>query len=189
MPTGYWKDFVKKQPNAQVSNPALAGMNQSPSQTLISEMSSPITIESGLNAPWYQQAFNRMRGNIQTGTKTNLAQMNKYTGGKGFRPGESGMADTLMAGVARQGSERLAGAASGLAEFQTKEGFDQRLSVENLNLQRRLGAGGLAMRGEESAMDRLQREQELRVQEELARWQPYWSQVGSSYNNPFAYGG
>ncbi len=187
MPTGYWKDFIKKQP--QVSNPTLAGMNQSPSQTFISEMAQPIEIESGLNAPWYQQAFNRLRGNIQTGTKLNLAQMRKYTGGKGFRPGASGMADTLMAGVAREGSQRLTGAASGLAEMQTREGFNQKLSVEQLNLQRRLGAGGLAMQGEESAMDRLMREQELRVQEELARWQPYWSQVGSSYNNPFAYGG
>lgn len=190
MPTGYWRDFIQQQQNqGQVSNPALAGLNQSPSQTFISEMQQPIDIPTGLNAPWYQQAFNRMRGQIQTGTRANLAQIQQFTGGRGFRTGESGMADTLIGREARAGSQRLAGASAGLAESQLERGFGQRLSLEQLNLQRRLGAGGLAMQGEESAMDRLMQQQQLRVQEELARWQPYWAGATGAYNNPFAYGG
>jgi hypothetical protein len=191
MPTGYWKDFIQQQqqPQGGVQNLALQSINQSPYQNLIGELQDPINIETGLTAPWYQQAFNRMRGQIQTGTKTNLEQMQKYTGGRGFRPGESGMADTLMGGVARQGAERLASGSGELAAHQLERGFGQKLSLEQLNLQRKLGGAGLALEGEEGALNRMMQMYGLQTQEELARWQPYWAGISGSYDNPFTYGG
>ena len=47
------------------------------------------------------------RGQIQGGTRTAMEQARESMGGRGFRAGESGLADTTIAQIATQGASRL----------------------------------------------------------------------------------
>ena len=108
----------------------------------------------------YQQAmYNLARGQIQGQTRTEAEQMKGLMGGRGFRAGESGIADTAIGNILRGGSERL-GAQSrgmGLAGMQMKYGQEQ----DQMNMMMRLLSGQQAS--------------------QQGQWQPYWSGMTQAY--------
>lgn len=141
-------------------------MGQTPYAGFLQSLTQPIEYKGRA-----EERYRTARGQIQAGTKTQMGQMEKYMGGRGFRGGESGIADVAMGRIARGGAERLSAASQQIAE--SEAGRAQ--GYAGLNLQRMLGAGGLALTGEEGAMDRLMQYYGGRQAGERAEWQPYWS--------------
>lgn len=117
-----------------------------------------------------QQRFNLARGQIQAGTKMQMGQMEKYMGGKGFRGGESGIADTAMGRIARGGAERMGQVTGQIAESEAERGY----GYAGLNLQRQLGGGQMALAGEEGALNRMMQYYGGQQQAEQRQWQPWW---------------
>jgi len=151
------------------------------------------------------------RRQIQGGTKAAMEQAKSAMGGRGFRAGESGIADSAMASIASQGAERLGASATEQALAETQRVDQLRANQAGLNLQRATGAGqigvGFAQAGAqrtaaklsaETAANRLAwdrerfTEYEMPYQEEQDAWsrlmQLYGSQVGGQDNAWGEYG-
>lgn len=159
-----------EQPGGLTPTPTGSGiqptMGQTPYAGFLKSLAQPIEYEDRS-----QQRFNLARGQIQAGTKIQMGQMEKYMGGKGFRGGESGIADVAMGRIARGGAERMATATGQIAESEAERAY----GYAGLNLQRQLGAGGMALRGEEGAMGTMMQYYGGRMGAEQAQWQPWWS--------------
>ena len=85
------------------------------------------------------------RRQIQGGTKAAMEQAKSAMGGRGFRAGESGIADTAMASIASQGAERLGASATEMALAETQRVDQMRQQQAALNLQRQTGAGQIGV--------------------------------------------
>lgn len=147
-------------------------LGQSPYAGFLKSLTQPIDYQDRS-----QQRYNIARGQIQSGTRTALEQAKTYMGGKGFRGGESGIADTALGRIATGGAERLSRASLEISESEAAK----RAEYDRLELQRKLGGGGLALRGEEGALDRMMRYYEARLGAETAEYQPWWAGIASGY--------
>jgi len=97
-----------------------------------------------------QQRFNLARGQIQGAGQVEMGMLRKSLGGRGFRGGESGYADTAYARSARGTGERLTRASQEITESEA----NRAMQYDQLNLQRKGIGGGLALRGEEGVLNR-----------------------------------
>ena len=156
--------------NTQTGSGIQGTMQQSPYAGFLSGLAQPIQYQDQS-----QQRYNLAREQIQGGTRMQAEQMRRYMGGRGFRGGESGIADTALGGVFRGGAERLGQASRGIEADEA--GRAQQYDL--LNLQRQLGGGGLALQGEEGAMDRMMQMWQSMIGSQQGAWQPYWSGVAS----------
>lgn len=147
-------------------------MGQSPYAGFLQQLTQPIDYRDRS-----QQRYNIARGFIQSGTRTAMEQAKTYMGGRGFRAGEAGIADVPLARIATGGAERLSRAALEIGESEAA----RRGEYEALELKRKLGAGGLALTGEEAALDRMMRYYETRLGAETREWQPWWSGMAAGY--------
>jgi len=139
--------------------------SKSPYAKFLESLTKPIEYKSRAKERW-----NLARGQIQGATKLEAEQMKTYMGGKGFRGGESGIADTALGRVARGGSERLSEASRMIALSEA----DRAQQYEMMNLQRLLGGGQLALGGEEGAYNRLMDYYRNKLGGETGEWTPYW---------------
>jgi len=141
------------------------------------------------------------RRQIQGGTKAAMEQAKAAMGGRGFRAGESGIADTAMASIASQGAERLGAAATEQALAETQRIDQLRAQQAGLNVQRATGAGqigvGFAQAGaqraaarmaQETAANRLAWEQEKfkEYQYPYQQQQDAWSRLMQLYGSQTA---
>ena len=147
-------------------------IGQSPYAGFLKSLTQPIDYQDRS-----QQRYNIARGQIQSGTRTAIEQAKTYMGGKGFRGGESGIADTAIGRLAKGGAERVSRASLEIGESEA----ERAQTYERLNLQRKLGGGQLALTGEESALDRMMRYYEARLGAETREFQPWWSGLSSGY--------
>ena len=165
-----------KRPGAKLGGETPTGsgiqptMGQTPYAGFLQELTKPIEYKGRA-----EERFRAARGQIQAGTKMEMGQMEKYMGGRGFRGGESGIADVAMGRVARGGAERLGQASQQIAESEAARAQ----GYAGLELQRKLGAGGLALTGEEGAMDRMMQYYGGRQVAERAEWTPWWQGMAS----------
>jgi len=104
-----------------------------------------------------------------------MEQLAGKLGGRGFRGGESGYADTAYAGEARAGAERLTRASQ---EIATSEA-DRAMQYSQLNLQRMGIGGGLALRGEEGVLGRELEYYRSKLGAETAKYAPWWQGMAS----------
>lgn len=152
---------------------------QSPYAGFLAELAQPIQYQdlSG-------QRLGLARETIQRGTQTGLQQARRYMGGRGFRGGESGIADTAFQNIIRGGQEQLGTATRQI----TADEAARAQGYAGLNLQRMLGGGQLGLggeelqfRGEESSLDRMMQMWQSLQGSQQGRWQPYWQGVASGY--------
>ena len=147
-------------------------MGQSPYAGFLQGLTQPIGYEDR-----YQQRYNIARGQIQAGTRTALEQAKTYMGGRGFRGGEAGIADVPLARIATGGAERLSRAGLEIGESEAA----RRQQYEQLELQRKLGGGQLALTGEEGALNRMMEYYRARLGAETAEYQPWWQGMATGY--------
>jgi len=91
-----------------------------------------------------QNIYNLARRQTQGATKTAGEQLQGAMGGKGFRAGESGIADTALANIYNQGAERLGQQATQQSIAEVNNRFNQSLATNRLDLDRLLGGGGIS---------------------------------------------
>ena len=105
----------------------------------MAQLSKPI--EAGLSKGDLAREYNQMRGQIQGGTKAMAEEMKGSMLGRGFRSGESGIADSAIGRIYEQGGTNLAAAGTNVYLDEAK----RRQDLAGMNLQRMLGAGGLEL--------------------------------------------
>ena len=147
-------------------------MGQSPYAGFLQQLTQPIDYQDRS-----QQRYNIARGYIQSGTRTAMEQAKTYMGGRGFRGGESGIADTALGRIATGGAERLGRAQAEIGESEAA----RRGEYERMNLQRQLGGGQLALTGEEGALNRMMEYYRARLGAETAEYQPWWQGMAAGY--------
>jgi len=147
-------------------------MEKSPYAGFLESLTRPIRYEDRS-----QQRFNIARGQIQSGTRTQLEQAKEYMGGKGFRGGESGIADTALGKIATGGAERLSRAQLEISESEAAK----RSEYEALELQRKISGAGISLTGEEGALNRMMEYYRARLGAETAEYQPWWQGLSQGY--------
>ena len=156
------------------TNPALAGMAQSPYQRFLGGLGKGMDLGAGRTGAEEQDIFNRMRERIQGMGKIQETQYTRGMGARGFREGESGIVGRGLSDIRTGTQERLSGAARDVAISSQEKAFGERAQQAQLNLQRMLGGGGMALQGEQSAMQNLLSMYGMMSGSEHQRWSPYW---------------
>ncbi len=124
-------------------------------EQLIQQLTTPETTKLGLTDQELQAMINQMRGNI-LGTSQGLINMvAQQMGGRGFRPGESGLADAALSNIAQQAQQQLAGGIQNIMLDEARRRFEQDLALRNLNLNRILAATKFADLLESGELQRL----------------------------------
>jgi len=113
-----------------------------PLQDWLQRLETPI--EAGRSTGDLQKQYNLMRNQIQGATPAMAETLRAQLGGRGFRVGESGFADTPMAQMLTAGQRNLSEAASNIYLDEAKGARE----MAGLNLQRLLGAGGLEVQSQ-----------------------------------------
>lgn len=98
----------------------------------------------GLSEQERSSIYGLGRTQIQGATRASAEAMKEFMGGKGFRAGESGIADTPIAGIMRGGQQQLGDFATSMAAQEAKDRFAQRFQLSQLDQQRLLGGAGIA---------------------------------------------
>lgn len=147
-------------------------LGQSPYAGFLKGLTQPVQYQDR-----YQSRYNIARGQIQGGTRTAMEQMKTYMGGRGFRGGESGFADTALGQIATGGAQRLSQAGLEIGESEAA----QRQEYDRMNLQRMLGGGQLALTGEEGALNRMMDYYRTKLGAETAQFQPWWQGISQGY--------
>ena len=171
------------QPNTGTPSPPGSGidpnMAQSPYANFLQQLAQPIQYQD-LSA----QRLGLAREAIQGQTRTGLQQAQRYMGGRGFRGGESGIADTAFQNIIRGGQEQLSTATRQIEadEAARAQGY------AGLNLQRmlggaQLGLGGqeLQLAGQEGALNRMMQMWQSMIGSQQGAWQPYWQGLSTGY--------
>ena len=143
-------------------------MGQSPFAGFLKSLTEPLQYESR-----YQQRFNLARGGIQSATRTALEQAKTYMGGRGFRAGESGIADAPISAIATKGAERLSRAGLEIGESEAA----RRAEYDRMELQRKMGGAQIALSGEEGALNRMMEYYKTKLEAETREWTPWWAGI------------
>jgi len=163
------------------------------------QLKQPITQgQIGLGRGERENVYGLARRQIQGGTKTAMEQMRTSMGGRGFRAGESGIADTAMGTIASEGAERLGKFASEQAASEAMRRSEEKMGIAGLNVQRATGAGQIgasyaqagaarasARYGAETAANRLDWEREKFKEYEMpyAQEQDAWKRMMDLYGS------
>ncbi|MBW1975266.1 MAG: hypothetical protein JRI45_06810 [Deltaproteobacteria bacterium] len=136
-------------------------------QWYMEQLKSPLrTGLVGLRGAERQNIYNLARRQIQGGARAEAEQMRTLMGGRGFRAGESGIADTAIQQALRAGTERLGALSGQLAAEEAQRRSQERLQLAGLNLQRMTGAGQIgaqfAQAGAQRAAARMAQETALK---------------------------
>lgn len=107
-------------------------------------MATPVTQQIGLSDQERQAILNQQRANIMGTTKALQDQAGDAMAGRGYHAGDSGIADTAIGQIGRQGIEQYGQAASNLAIDEAKNRFGQGLALNQMNTERLKNATGIA---------------------------------------------
>lgn len=108
-------------------------------------LSTPITADVGLSDQERRGIYNLARRQTQGATNAAAGEMEQKLSGKGFRAGESGIADTALGQIYSKGAEQLGSFGQQIASQEAKDRFAQNMELNNANLGRLTGGGGLAL--------------------------------------------
>jgi hypothetical protein len=112
------------------------------------ELQTPITADIGLSERDRQGIYNLARKQVQGGWGAAAETLKGQLAGRGFRVGETGFADVPLAQMYSQGVEQLGNVGRDIALEERKRRFEENQALASLNLQRSLGAGGIAAQRE-----------------------------------------
>lgn len=154
----------------QAGGAPVGELGNSPYAGFLKSLTQPIRYEDRS-----EQRYNLARGQIQGAGQVEMGMLRKSLGGRGFRGGESGYADTAYARSARGTGERLTRASQ---EIETSEA-NRAMQYSQLNLQRMGMGGGLALQGEEGVLNRELEYYRSKLGAETAKYIPWWQGMAS----------
>ena len=113
-------------------------------------LSTPITADIGLSDEERQGIYNLARRQSQGATNAAASELEQKLGTKGFRAGESGIADTALGQLYSKGAESLGQFGQKAALSEAENRFGQNMELSNANLNRLTAGGQLALGGLET---------------------------------------
>lgn len=158
------------------------------------KLAQPVQIKTGLSELERKRIYGLSRRQATGAQQASMERMREMMGGKGFRMGESGIADTAIGTMGMQGAERLGGMAQEQALSERQRRFDEAAQTAGITTQR-LAAGmqgkvGLKQAGAAAAAARIQAElgrEQLAWQKEKYGTGLEWEQ--EQYGKEFGYRG
>ena len=138
---------------------------------------SPYDLPVGLSGRETQDVINLGRENIQSSTDIAMEQMREKLGSKGFRAGESGIADTILGGIAKEGQKQLSTFSKETTMNERMRRFQEHFARAKLGLERE----GFEYGQERDLLNSLMSMFGMGMQGQQARWQPYWQGLTESY--------
>ena len=158
------------------------------------KLAKPVQIKTGLSDIERKRIYGLGRRQATGAQQASMERMREMMGGKGFRIGESGIADTAMGTMATQGAEQLGSMAQEQALSERQRRFDEAAQTAGITTQR-LAAGmqgkvGLAQAGSAAAAARIHAElgrEQLEWQKEKYGTGLEWEQ--EQYGQEFGYRG
>lgn len=147
------------------------------------KLAKPVQIKTGISEIERKRIYGLGRRQAAGAQRASMERMREMMGGKGFRMGESGIADTAMGEMASRGAEQLGGMAQEQALSERQRRFEEASTAAGITTQR-LQAGmqgkvGLAQAGSAAAA--------ARVRAEFDREQLAWQK--EQYGQEFGYRG
>lgn len=147
------------------------------------KLAQPVQIKTGLSEIERKRIYGLGRRQATGAQQASMERMREMMGGKGFRMGESGIADTAMGQMMSTGAEQLGGMAQEQALSERQRRFEEASTTAGITTQR-LAAGmqgkvGLAQAGSAAAA--------ARIHAELGREQLGWQK--EQYGQEFEYRG
>ena len=121
--------------------------------------------------------FNVGRGQIQTSTDVAMEQMRELLGSRGFRAGESGIADTILGGIAKEGQKSLSQFGKEISIEETRRRFQEALAKAGFGLQEKEFGLKEEAFGYGKEMEAIQMLMQMFFggqQVQQARYEPYW---------------
>lgn len=104
------------------------------------QLSQPLLMKTGLSGRERQGIYNLQRRQTQGATAAAAERMREMMGGRGFRMGESGVADTAVGEILSGGAERMGKFAQEQALTERQLRFKEAALLSGMNLQR-MGMG------------------------------------------------
>jgi len=122
--------------------------------------------------------FNVGRGQIQTSTDIAMEQMREMMGSRGFRAGESGIADTILGGIAKEGQRTLSQFGKEISIEESRRRFQEALARAGFGLQEKEFGLKEEAFGYGKEMDAIRMLMEMFFGgqgAQQARYEPYWA--------------
>lgn len=135
-------------------------------------------IPIGLSERERTDIFNVGQGQIQTATDVAMEQMREIMGSRGFRAGESGIADTILGSIAKEGQRTLSQFGKEMSIDEARRRFQEALAKAGFGLQERefgLKEEGFEYGQEMEAIQMLMQMFFGGQQAQQARYEPYWA--------------
>jgi hypothetical protein len=108
---------------------------------MMGKLGTPPALDVGLSSPEVQSILNVGKQNIQGATDTSVEAARSGLGLRGFNPGESGVADSALAGLLRTGSQNLTSYDTSNIQKAVSDRFNQQLAAQTA-YQNQLGTMG-----------------------------------------------
>jgi hypothetical protein len=168
---------------SQFTTPLLEKLKHSPYAAPVEERKerpASANIPIGLSERERTNMFNIGRGRIQTATNVAMEQMREKLGARGFRAGESGLADTILGKIATEGQRQLSDYGRQIESEEALRRFAERLEAGKFGLLEK--ESGLRERGFEygQEMDAIRMLMALfgmGQQQQATGYAPYWQSI------------
>ena len=149
----------------------------------------PINSVVGLSPEERQRIYNQARGNFLGTTGAAANSMVNQLGGRGFVPGESGMADTAVGNVWAQGLKGYGDTMSGIATSEMKDRFNQGFAIDQLKSQQGQWAQEFGASRMDKSTEELMQYLNLAQSSQLGQYAPYWGAQAGANLSEANYGG
>lgn len=169
----------------QPVTPELQGLKHSAELTQpFAQLEKPYSagIDVGLSEKERTNIFNVGRGRIQTATNVAMEQMKETLGEKGFRPGDSGLADTILGKIAMKGQEELSGFGRQIESQESVRRFMESLQKGKFGLEEKkfgLQEEGFEYQQMMQAIQLLMSMYGMGQQGQATAYAPYWQSIQS----------
>jgi hypothetical protein len=172
------------------------------------ELTKPVTAEIGLSPAELQDVYNSARLQTQGSTNAAAEEMIAAMGGRGFAPGESGIADSAVGKILGEGANRLGQFSMNQAINERNKRFEENMALNSANLQRMgigsdlaskmaataasraASAGSLALgheqldyQKESQTMNDLMQYMGMMQGSQQNAWAPYWQTKSNAINS------
>jgi hypothetical protein len=132
---------------------------------------------------YQQQAFNLSRRQNQGGWSAGLGTLQQALGGRGFKTGESGVADNAIGNYLSQQSEGLGQSSTALAVEGAKNKFLQNFNLDQLNFEKDKWGKEFGASREDQSMQDMLAYMAIMNQNQTTPYAAYWGGLNNAINS------
>lgn len=149
----------------------------------------PVNSVVGLSPEERQRIYNQARGNFLGTSGAAASSMANQLGGRGFVPGESGIADSAIGKVWSEGLKGYGDAMTGIATSEMKDRFNQGFALDQLKSQQGQWAQEFGAGRMDKSTEELLAYLNLMQGSQATQYAPYWNSLSGANLSEANYGG